>query len=130
MMPIYHRILGYRVRTKKHAADGHRRYVVMHKGKICETQTCMDGMWRTWAATTFRMKARADRIRTKLGSAWQTVRVKIAAPVSPCCRAEWHWEQIGGMGIFRTVDGRKTYKVICSKCRKRFVLDGGKGDPL
>ena len=130
MYTIYYLILGFRVRTRKHAADGHRRYVVMHKGHACETQTMAGGFWRTWAATTFRVRTRADRIRAKLGSAWQTVLVKVAVPVSPCCRENWHWETIGGMGIGRIVNGRKTYKVICSKCRKPFVLDAGKGDSL
>lgn len=36
----------------------------------------------------------------------------------PDCKVPWHWENMAGMTVFRTVGRRKVYRVRCPKCSR------------
>ena len=42
---------------------------------------------------------------------------------SVCCKAVLHWEQIGGMRVFRQVGRRKIYRVLCGECRMPYEVN-------
>jgi hypothetical protein len=44
---------------------------------------------------------------------------------TPCCGAEWLWRKIGGMRVYRELEGRKVYDAKCGQCQGMHVLDGG-----
>ena len=43
-------------------------------------------------------------------------------PISPCCMAKLLWKQIGGMRVYRDVNGEKLYEVMCSECRSTYEI--------
>jgi hypothetical protein len=104
----------------------HRVYMWPRDRQFVEKQEVAAEVKRACIAMTADKSRRAKEAKPKSKRSATQQRLT-ESDRSPCCSAEWLWEQIGGMQVYRTVDGRKVYRVKCNKCSRGYEVDGGEG---